>query len=188
MCICKHVILRMHYLHGLLALKWAEHQALQNYNIFFFFSSAARFDRNHKPISFKCSKYFIMAGVKNVKYVAVFNLCIVFCLVYKPRWLETKLKTGHVAWFSVGSPALNSRQSARRAWLVIDVFESGGFFPPWGVSTPLTEAPLKCIMSSPPLAEWKSGSQRGRKMRAQRTWLNGQGEWVSAALPTAGSD
>lgn len=180
-------ILRMHYLHGLLALKWAEHHALQNYSILF--SSAALRALTGTTNQYRlCSKYFIMAGVKNVKYVAVFNLCIVFCLVYKPRWLETKLKTGHVAWFSVGSPALNGRQSARRAWLVIDVFESGGFFPPWGVSTPLTEAPLKCIMSSPPLAEWKSGSQRGRKMRAQRTWLNGQGEWVSAALPTAESD
>lgn len=55
--------------------------------------------------------------------------------------IRNEVKTARAARFSFGSPALNGRQSARRAWLVIDVFESGGFFPPWGVNTLLRSAP-----------------------------------------------
>ncbi len=40
-----------HYLHGLLALKWAEYYVLQNDSICFL-SSASRNNRNDKPILF----------------------------------------------------------------------------------------------------------------------------------------
>lgn len=102
--------------------------------------------------------------------------------------IRNKVKTPHITPVSCCLTCIKLQTKRPARWFVIDVFESGGFFPPWGVSSLLTEAPLKCIMSAPPLAQWKSGSQRGLKMRVQRTWQNGLSERVSGALPTAGSD
>lgn len=71
---------------------------------------------------------------------------------------------------------------------MIDVFESGGFFPPWGVSSPSYRSAPQMHNVRAPAGAMKERVTEGTENESTENvteWLSGR---VSGALPTAGSD